>query len=96
MLIENPTLLIAACTGGAAALSAVMRATSGQMGGALRHGLAGLAPVATGFAFMLGPRDSVVASGADVLTLGAAALAGIGASLAVNRAIDRKKTRALR
>ena len=38
MLIENPSLLIAACTGGAAALSAVMRATSGQMGGALERG----------------------------------------------------------
>ncbi|MXO61922.1 hypothetical protein [Qipengyuania oceanensis] len=84
-MIDNPALVLATCTAAAAAVNLAVLRFSPHVSKRLRHALSGFGPVVVTLAAHIGPRDSVVATGTDLLVLGGAALAGVAAAIGSTR-----------
>lgn len=90
MLIDNPIAIVAACTGGAAAINLAMLKVSPMIKAGTRHLLAGAGPVIGALAGLIGSNDSVVAYGPDLAAIGAALAGGLAASIASTRLVRSK------
>lgn len=91
MLIDNPATLIASCAAGAAFLNLAIIKLSPDLGRRARHLLAGIGPAAASLGVLIGPNDSVVATGSDLAALGAMTLAGLAAAVGSTRFVTPRK-----
>jgi|GEM_PF-2407504 len=81
MLIESPTALLATCISASALLNLVVLKFSPEMKQTVRHLFTGVVPTMGALGMIIGPNDSVVAYGTDLLVLGASVAGGIAAAI---------------
>lgn len=81
MLIENPVVTIAACSAAAVTVNLAMLKVSPQIKARARHAISGVVPTIAMLGGYIGLNDSVVASGTDLMVLGASALLGVAGAV---------------
>ena len=91
MLIDNPMMTLAACTGAAAFFNLAMLKVSPTIKQRARHLISGVGPVAATLASHIGLQDNVVATGTDLLVLGASGVAGLAASIGSTKFVTPQK-----
>jgi len=91
MLIDYPILTVAACSIVAVSVNLAMLKVSPQIKARVRHSVSGIVPSLAAFGGYIGFNDSVVATGTDLIVLGASAVVGLSGAIGSTKYVTPQK-----